>query len=168
MQVAHLWKSQGHLAPFLATSVQAAEALIDVETGFPAALAEPGYHKSQSGSRSFQLISFYELGEWCICTRRTHQPLDFGTPSRDGRFRGMGLPPSGSDQPSTCTDRIRCKNGVLSPEIWSHECRKWLVGCPRRPSMSARRPAVRRPSVESVESMAMVHRYSTNTLRTTG
>ena len=51
MQVAHLWKSPDHLAPFLATSVQAAEALIDVETGFPAALAEPGYHKSQSGSR---------------------------------------------------------------------------------------------------------------------
>ena len=43
MQVAHLWKSQGHLAPFLATSVQAAEAQIDVETGFPTALAEPGY-----------------------------------------------------------------------------------------------------------------------------
>ena len=54
MQVAHLWKSQGHLAPFLATSVQAAEAQIDVETGFPTALAEPGYHNSQSGSRGFQ------------------------------------------------------------------------------------------------------------------
>ena len=44
----------GHLAPFLATSVQAAEAQIDVETGFPAALAEPGYHKNQSGSHGFQ------------------------------------------------------------------------------------------------------------------
>ena len=39
----YIGKSQGHLAPFLATSVQAAEAQIDVETGFPAALTEPGY-----------------------------------------------------------------------------------------------------------------------------
>ena len=49
---------QAHLAPFLATNVQAmvqaAEAQVVVEMGFPAALAEPRYHNSQSGSRGFQ------------------------------------------------------------------------------------------------------------------
>ena len=45
---------QAHLAPFLATNVQAAEAQVVVEMGFPAALAEPHYPNSQSGSRSFQ------------------------------------------------------------------------------------------------------------------
>ena len=116
-----------HLAPLSATNVQAAEAQIRGEMGFPAALAEQDYHPGQSGSRGFQWESFYELGEWCTCTRCTQQPHDCGTPARDGRFRGTGLQPSGSDQPSTCTDRIRCENGVVSHEIWSHECRKWLV-----------------------------------------
>ena len=54
MQVAHIWKSQGHLAPFLATNVQAAEAQIDVEMGFPAALAEVFYLIDQSSRRGFQ------------------------------------------------------------------------------------------------------------------
>ena len=123
-----LMEQSAHVAPLSATDVQAAETHIRAEMGFPAALAERDYHPGQSGSRGFQWESFSELGEWCICTRRTQQPHDCGTPARDGRFRGTGLQPSGSDQPSTCTDRIRCKNGVLSPEIWSHECRKWLVG----------------------------------------
>ena len=100
---------------------------IRAEMGFPAALAERDYHPGQSGSRGFQWESFYELGEWCICTRCTQQPHDCGTPARDGRSRGTGLQPSGSDQPRTYTDGIRCENGVVSHEIWSHECRKWLV-----------------------------------------
>ena len=54
MQVAHIWKSQGHLAPFLATNVQAAEAQIDVEMGFPAALAEVCYLSGQFSCRGFQ------------------------------------------------------------------------------------------------------------------
>ena len=54
LQVAHIWKSQGHLAPFLATNVQAAEAQIDVEMGFPAALAEVCYLIGQSSRRGFQ------------------------------------------------------------------------------------------------------------------
>ena len=45
---------QAHLAPFLATNVQAAEAQVVVEMGFPAALAEPHYPNSQPGSRGFQ------------------------------------------------------------------------------------------------------------------
>ena len=45
---------QAHLAPFLATNVQAAEAQMVIEMGFSAALAEPRYHNSQSGSRGFQ------------------------------------------------------------------------------------------------------------------
>ena len=93
-----------HLAPLSATNVQAAEAQIRGEMGFPAALVEQDYHPGQSGSRGFQWESFYELGEWCICTRRTHQPHDCGTPARDGRFRGTGLYPSGSDQPSISND----------------------------------------------------------------
>ena len=113
----------------LQNHVQAAEAQIRAEMGFPAALAERDYHPGQSGSRGFQWESFYELGECCICTRCTQQPHDCGTPARDGRFRGSGLNPSGSDQSSTYTDRIQCEKGVLSPRIWSHECRKWLVGC---------------------------------------
>ena len=117
-----------HLAPLLATDVHAAEAQIRAEMGFPAALAELYYHTGQSGSHGFQWESFSELGEWCICTRRTQQPHDCGTPARDGRFGGTGLQPSGSDQSSACTDRTRCESRVLSPEIWSHECRKWLVG----------------------------------------
>ena len=43
-----------HLAPLSATNVQAAEAQIRGEMGFPAALAEPGYHPGQSTSRGFQ------------------------------------------------------------------------------------------------------------------
>ena len=118
---------QAHLAPFLATNVQAAEAQIRKEMGFPAALAERDYHPAQSGSRGFQWESFSELGEWCICTRCTQQRHECETPACDGRFRGTGLQPSGSDQPSTCTDKIRCESGVVSHEIWSHECLKWLV-----------------------------------------
>ena len=85
-----------HLAPLSATNVQAAEAQIRAEMGFPAALAERDYHPGQSrGSRGFQWESFSELGEcWCICTRCTQQPHDCGTPARDGRFRGTGLQPS--------------------------------------------------------------------------
>ena len=64
MQVAHIWKSQGHLAPFLATNVQAAEAQIDVEMGFPAALAEVFYLVGQSSRRGFQSQSVSEHGEW--------------------------------------------------------------------------------------------------------
>ena len=45
---------QAHLAPFLATNVQAAEAQIDVEMGFPAALAEVCYLIGQSSRRGFQ------------------------------------------------------------------------------------------------------------------
>ena len=117
-----------HVAPLSATAVQAAEAQVRAEMGFPAALVEPGYHTGQFSGHGFQWESVSELGEWCICTRRTHQPHDCETPARDGRFRGTGLYPSGSDQPSICTDRTRCEIGVLSPGIWSHECRKWLVG----------------------------------------
>ena len=120
-------EQSAHLAPSSTTNVQAAEAQIRAEMGFPAALAERDYHPGQSGSRGFQWESFSELGEWCICTRRTQQPHDCGTPARDGRFRGTGLQPSGSDQSRTYTDGIRCENGVVSHEIWSHECRKWLV-----------------------------------------
>ena len=142
-----------HLAPSSTTNVQAAEAQIRAEMGFPAALAERDYHPGQSSS-----CSFYELGEWCICTRCTQQPHDCGTPARVGRFRGTGLQPSGSDQP-----RGWCltKSGATSVESGLSR------GC-RRPSMSARRPSVRRLSVESVESMAMVDGYSTRTLGTTG
>ena len=43
-----------HVAPLSATSVQAAEAQVRAEMGFPAALAEPGYHTGQSTSRGFQ------------------------------------------------------------------------------------------------------------------
>ena len=113
-----------HLAPLLATDVHAAEAQIRAEMGFPAALAELYYHTGQSGSHGFQWESFSELGEWCICTRRTQQPHECGTPARDGRFRGTGLQPSGSDQPRTCADRIRCKRWVLSRGILSPESRK--------------------------------------------
>ena len=92
-----LMEHSAHLAPLLTTNVHAAEAHLRLEMGFPAALAERDYHPGQSGSRGFQWESFPGLGEWCICTRHTQQPHDCGTPARDGRFRGIGLQPSGSD-----------------------------------------------------------------------
>ena len=116
-----------HAAPVSTTDIHAAEAHLRAELGCPAALVERDYHPGQSGSRGFQWESFCELGEWCICTRRTQQPHECGTPARDGRFCGTGLQLSGSDQPMTYTDGTRCENGVVSHEIWSHECRKWLV-----------------------------------------
>jgi len=60
------------------------------------------------------------------------------------------------------------KVGCCLPKYGATSVESGLSGGHQRPSMSACRPAVRRPSVESVESMAMVHRYSTNTLRTNG
>ena len=83
-----LMEHSAHLAPLLTTNVHAAEAHLRLEMGFPAALAEPGYHTGQFSGRGFQWKSFFVRGDWYICTRRTHQPHDCGTPARDGRFRG--------------------------------------------------------------------------------
>ena len=60
------------------------------------------------------------------------------------------------------------KMGCCLPKFGATSVESGLSGGRRRPSMSACRLAVRRPSVESVESMAMVDRYSTNELRKTG
>ena len=43
-----------HVAPLSATRVQAAEAQVRAEMGFPAALAELDHHPGQSTSRGFQ------------------------------------------------------------------------------------------------------------------
>ena len=49
------------------------------------------------------------------------------------------------------------KVGCCLPKYGATSVESGLSGGHQRPSMSACRPAVRRPSVESVESMAMVH-----------
>ena len=123
-----LMQHRAHVDAFHGNMVWTEETHMVDEMSAPAALVRPYGLCGQSSGHGFDWESVSELGEWCICTRRTHQPHDCETPARDGRFRGTGLYPSGSDQPSICTDRTRCEIGVLSPGIWSHECRKWLVG----------------------------------------
>ena len=122
-----LMQHRAHVDAFHGNMVWTEETHMVDEMSAPAALVRPYGLCGQSSGHGFDWESVSELGEWCICTRRTHQPHDCETPARDGRFRGNGLYPSGSDQPSICTDRTRCEIGVLSPGIWSHECRKWLV-----------------------------------------
>ena len=158
-----------HLAPLSTTNVQAAEAQIRAEMGFPAALAEwesiipvspvavafngKAFLSSESGASALDARSnpmivgpqpvtagFAELG--CNLLAQTS--------------RGHILTGSGAKMGWCLT-----KSGATSVESGLSR------GC-RRPSMSARRPSVRRLSVESVESMAMVDGYSTRTLGTTG
>ena len=48
-----LMKHSAHVAPLSTTNVQAAEAQVRADMGFPAALAEPGYHTGQFSGRGF-------------------------------------------------------------------------------------------------------------------
>ena len=162
-------EQSAHLAPLSATNVQAAEAQIRAEMGFPAALAERDYHPGQSGSRGFQWESFSELGEWCICTRCMQQPHDcvgprpvtagFAEPGCNllaQTSRGHILTGSGAKK-GCCLP----KSGATSVESgFSRGCR-WR-------SRSARRAVARPPSVELGESTAVGDEYSTSTLGTTG
>ena len=95
-----LMQHRAHVDAFHGNMVWTEETHMVDEMSAPAALVRPYGLCGQSSGHGFDWKSVSELGEWCICTRRTHQPHDCETPARDGRFRGTGLYPSGSDQPS--------------------------------------------------------------------
>ena len=157
-----------HLAPSSTTNVQAAEVQIRAEMGFPAALAERTITPVSPVAVAFNGKAFLSSESGASALDARSNPMNVGPQPVTAGFAELGcnllaqtsrvhaLIGSGAKMGWCLT-----KSGATSVESGLSR------GC-RRPSMSARRPAVRRLSVESVESMAMVDGYSTSTLGTTG
>ena len=69
-----LMQHRAHVDAFHGNMVWTEETHMVDEMSAPAALVRPYGLCGQSSGHGFDWESVSELGEWCICTRRTHQP----------------------------------------------------------------------------------------------
>ena len=76
-----LMQHRAHVDAFHGNMVWTEETHMVDEMSAPAALVRPYGLCGQSSGHGFDCESVCERGEWCICTRRTHQPHDYETPA---------------------------------------------------------------------------------------